>query len=174
MRLTTLPAAWDLDLCRFVNRINRLPRCSRFFGTVSRLGDGVFWYAVMAVLPLADGWRGLAVAVVMLACGATALGVYTLVKRLTRRARPCDATNGIHRTLAPLDRFSFPSGHTMHAVAFTCLLAGTYPVLAWAVAPVALLIAASRLVLGLHYPSDVLVGALIGASLAQAFGSLCP
>jgi undecaprenyl-diphosphatase len=65
-----------------------------------------------------------------------------------------------------LDRYSFPSGHTLHAVSFTTLAVSSFPELAWLLVPFAALIAASRVVLGLHYPTDVAAGALIGATLA--------
>ena len=67
-----------------------------------------------------------------------------------------------------LDRYSFPSGHPLHAVSFSILLVSYYPGLAWLVIPFVVLVALSRLVLGLHYISDVLAGGLIGALLATA------
>jgi undecaprenyl-diphosphatase len=84
------------------------------------------------------------------------------------RERPFIGLIGIECAMPPLDRYSFPSGHTLHAVAFTVLAVGYVPWLAVLLVPFALLVAASRVVLGLHYPSDVAVGALLGASLASA------
>jgi undecaprenyl-diphosphatase len=71
----------------------------------------------------------------------------------------------------PLDRFSFPSGHTLHAAAFTTVALAYYPMLAWLLVPFAVLVAMSRVILGLHYPSDVFARAAIGLSLAAiSFG----
>jgi undecaprenyl-diphosphatase len=67
----------------------------------------------------------------------------------------------------PLDRYSFPSGHTLHAVSFTWLMAGYFPEWAPVLAGFAVLIALSRVVLGLHYPTDVAAGALLGGGLAM-------
>ncbi|MFP4516233.1 MAG: phosphatase PAP2 family protein, partial [Desulfovibrionales bacterium] len=67
---------------------------------------------------------------------------------------------------APLDWYSFPSGHTLHAVSFTIVVMAYFPVLGLVLIPFSVLIALSRLVLGLHYPSDVLAGSCIGAMVA--------
>jgi undecaprenyl-diphosphatase len=68
--------------------------------------------------------------------------------------------------MPPLDRYSFPSGHTLHAVMFTALVVPSVPELAIVLIPFTMLVAASRVVLGLHYPSDVLAGAALGGALA--------
>ena len=82
------------------------------------------------------------------------------------RERPFIRHSGITLRDAPLDRYSFPSGHTLHAVAFTWQAVAHFPELGWVLVPLTCLIAASRVVLGLHYPSDVLVGGAIGMALA--------
>src|SRR3546814_19828118 len=72
----------------------------------------------------------------------------------------------IRAWIAPLDEFSFPSGHTLNAVAFSLVAVAHYPALAWLVLPFAASVAASRVVLGLPYPSDVLADTAIGSALA--------
>jgi undecaprenyl-diphosphatase len=72
----------------------------------------------------------------------------------------------IFLTGTPLDKFSFPSGHTLHAVLFSVVALNYYPQLSVILLPFTLMIALSRVVLGLHYPSDVIAGALIGALIA--------
>ena len=153
----------EYRLCRSLNRGVAFPVVRYFFKTASRLGDGVVWYVLMVALPLIYGARGLQVALVMLATGAAGLVVYKLLKRIFVRERPFIRHAGISLAQAPLDRYSFPSGHTLHAVSFAWQLCAAFPELAPIVIPLALAIAASRVVLGLHYPTDVLVGALIGA-----------
>ena len=73
----------------------------------------------------------------------------------------------ISQAAAPLDRYSFPSGHTLHAVSFAWQACAHFPELSWVLLPLTALIAGSRVVLGLHYPTDVLAGAIIGAALAE-------
>ncbi len=87
------------------------------------------------------------------------------------RERPFITHKAINRITAPLDRYSFPSGHTLHAVSFTITAWLIFPQLAVLLVPMALLIALSRVVLGLHYPTDVLAGAGLGG-LLSALGFL--
>ena len=86
--------------------------------------------------------------------------------RRTARPRPFQKHAAIARGARALDEFSFPSGHTLHAVAFTILAVAAFPALGWILVRFAVLVALSRVVLGLHYPSDVLAGAAVGATLA--------
>jgi len=153
----------EYRLCRRLNRGVQHTGVRVFFKTASRLGDGVVWYALMLALPLLYGDEGLRVAAIMLATGAVGLALYKFLKRTFVRERPFIRHAGISLAGAPLDRYSFPSGHTLHAVAFTWLAVAAFPVLGFVLLPLALAIAASRVVLGLHYPTDVLVGALLGA-----------
>lgn len=162
-RLSDYELAW----CRRFNGAARRRAVERLFAGVSRLGDGVFWYALMGVIVACEGAAGASAVARMLVAGGLGLALYKWLKRRTVRPRPCARSAAISVTVAPLDEFSFPSGHTLHAVAFTTVALAHYPVLAWLLLPFTLLVAASRLVLGLHYPSDVLAGALLGGALAR-------
>lgn len=138
-----------------------------YFSAISRLGDGVFWYALMATVVLFDGAHGLLATAHMAATGALALLIYKSLKRWTRRPRPCARDARVRALVAPLDEFSFPSGHTLHAVSFAWVALAYYPGLAWLLLPFVLSVALSRVVLGLHYPSDVLAATAIAAALAE-------
>lgn len=155
-------------LCLAANRWGARQAIGQLFGIVSRLGDGVFWYGLILALALFGGERGLHAALHMALVGACAATLYRLLKRWTRRPRPFRRHAGIIAHVPPLDEFSFPSGHTLHAVGFTIIALAYFPVLAPLLVPFALLVAASRVVLGLHYPSDVIAAALIGSVLAGA------
>jgi len=164
-------------LCLAMNRWGARHALRRFFGIISRLGDGVFWYALMAVLAAFGGARGPVAALHMALTGIVAAAMYRGLKRWTRRPRPFRTHDGIVPYIAPLDEFSFPSGHTLHAVSFTLIALAYFPMLAPLLVPFTLLVALSRIVLGLHYPSDVLaatvIGSLLGAlSLWLAAGGL--
>lgn len=159
--------ALDLTLCRFLNRANRREQVGRFFALISRLGDGVLWYTLMLILPLVHGIGALLVSMHMAITGLLGLAIYKWLKAHTSRPRPFMVSEGIIRRVPPLDEYSFPSGHTLHAVAFSLVLLHHLPQWFWWVVPFTLLVAASRPILGLHYPSDVLAGAMIGTGVAS-------
>ncbi|MFT4257538.1 MAG: phosphatase PAP2 family protein [Pseudoxanthomonas sp.] len=158
----------DTGWCLRANRWGEGTGVRRFFAIISRLGDGVFWYLLMGALVLLDGLDGLAASAHMAATGVVALALYKTLKRRTRRPRPFAADDRIRAWVAPLDEFSFPSGHTLHAVSFTLVALAYYPMLALLLVPFTACVAASRVVLGLHYPSDVLAATAIGLALAGA------
>jgi undecaprenyl-diphosphatase len=112
--------------------------------------------------------EGLAASAHMLITGTVGLITYKLLKSKLVRERPFISFDAIECAMPPLDRYSFPSGHTLHAVLFTSIAIVYAPALALLLMPLVALIALSRVVLGLHYPSDVLVGAFLGWAIARA------
>jgi undecaprenyl-diphosphatase len=163
------PARWsdrEQAFCLRANRWGGRRAVRAVFGIASRLGDGVAWYALMAAFVLFGGERGLQAALHMAAVGVVAAGLYRSLKHWTRRPRPCASDARIRAWVAPLDEYSFPSGHTLHATSFSLVALAWYPALAPVLLPFAAAIAVSRVVLGVHYPSDVLAAAAIGAVLA--------
>ncbi|HKT72587.1 MAG TPA: phosphatase PAP2 family protein [Steroidobacteraceae bacterium] len=159
--------AVEYGLCRTLNRGASLAIPCRVFQVASRLGNGVVWYVLMLLLPVLYGAAAVRPAIIMALTGLLGVVLYKLLKRLFVRERPFITHSSIALAAAPLDRYSFPSGHTLHAVSFAWQATAHFPELGWVLVPLAGLIAGSRVVLGLHYPTDVLVGAVIGASLAQ-------
>ncbi len=140
----------------------------------SRLADRWLWPATaVSLLALGrEGFRALAAAAV---AATVANGLQLFAKRRVRRARPCERARPLAFDVAllgwfPSDRFSFPSGHALNAFAVGCVVALAFPAAAVPVLALASSIAISRVVMGLHWLSDVLAGALVGALIgALAF-----
>lgn len=133
----------------------------------SRLADG-WLYPLVALLLAARGRAGLAVLAAGAVAALVANSLLFLAKGRFRRMRPCEQARPIAFDVTPLgwfalDRFSFPSGHALNSFAVGTVVALAFPLAAVPVVALAASIAASRVVLGLHWLSDVLVGALTGA-----------
>ncbi len=161
----------DLRLTLALNRLSLHPPLLRLLRIASRLGDGVFWYVLMAVIAVTvdDGTR------IALHMGLTAVvvaGLYRSMKGVIRRPRPFRSHRDVVVRIRPLDEFSFPSGHTLHAVTFTLIALHYLPGLAWLLVPFTALVALSRVALGVHYPSDVLAAAAIAFGIAWTSLSL--
>ncbi len=169
-RVDAIEHAWCLRL----NRGCSPPAVRDIFAAISKLGDGSFWYVLIVLLPVIYGETALYPAVRMAIVGVVGVALYKYLKSRLVRERPYISLAGITAGTRALDRYSFPSGHTLHAVSFTTLAVTSFPELAWLLVPFAGLIAASRVVLGLHYPTDVAAGAIIGAALAVLSMVLMP
>jgi undecaprenyl-diphosphatase len=171
-----LSVRWMIDremaVCGVFNRVARPRGVKLFFVLISKLGDGGAWYAVIFTLPFVYGQTGAATSWDMIRVGVVNLLLYKAIKHVTGRARPCALDRDIIAGTAPLDQYSFPSGHTMHAVAFSMIVTAHHVELIWMVVPLSSLIALSRLVLGLHYPTDVIAGAVIGGYVASVLITL--
>ena len=153
----------DALTCFRLNRwILHDPQLHLFFKAISRLGDGMLWYGMMLVFPLVLGAEGFVVTALMILMAALGVVAYKQIKKRTVRPRPFVSYRSIKQGARTLDQFSFPSGHTMHEVAFTLLLVPLYPVLGLFLIPFTILTGLARIVLGLHYPSDVFMGAALG------------
>lgn len=135
---------------------------------LSRSGDGPL-YVVFALLAIwADNPRG--TVFFQVGCLAYALDVslYLILKNTIKRDRPTIGIQSYRACITPSDKFSFPSGHTAAAFVFATLVAIFYPTFAplcfvWAVA-----VGLSRVLLGVHYPTDILAGAFLGTVSALA------
>ncbi len=102
-----------------------------------------------------------------IAAGAAALSV-ALLKEITDRARPPVAESSIQPLISIPDSTSFPSGHAATAFAAATAVAIVYPRLRVPVLLLATLVALSRVYLGVHYWSDVIVGGLFGVAIGWA------
>ena len=164
----------DLKGCIYLNHWSHSERIAAFFKIISRLGNGVFWYGMLILVWIMQGLV-YTMQIIYLILGST-LGtfIYKVLKIKTVRPRPYQVHQVIRLGEHPLDHFSFPSGHTLHAVMATTVLGYVAPLLLMLMLPFTILVAVSRMVLGLHYPSDVAVGAILGGMMAIAIVLTAP
>lgn len=160
-----LIAAWDAGVLLFIQEHLRTAAGNAFIPFWSSLGDaGLIWIAAALALLLFKRTRRAGA----LALGSMALSllfVNGILKHLVSRPRPWLVVEGLETILYSDDPNSFPSGHTCSAFAFACGLCGGAPA-RWmkaAALVLATLMGLSRLYVGVHYPSDVLAGAAVGA-----------
>jgi undecaprenyl-diphosphatase len=136
--------------------------------TASRLGDGWLWWAVGFGILFEGGRHRYQVLVAGGVAAGVAQGVSRLIKVAVARPRPCVDTPHVWAKVPPPDPWSFPSAHTMTSYAFAAAIGSAYPELFWWLQFAAFSVAASRIVLGLRYLSDVLAGATVGWGIGFA------
>ena len=156
---------------RVMQRMNRwrAPRWIRYWMiAATRMGDGWLWYGLGIMLLVYGGPQRFSA---IGAAGAAAVGgifVFKVLKHLSQRQRPCQIEPHCWSKVLPPDKFSFPSGHTMTAFSIALVISYFYPSLEGTLFFVALSIAVSRIVLGMHFLSDVLAGIVLGVALGCA------
>ncbi len=160
---------------RLMRRVNQwsAPRWVRLWMIcATRGGDGWLWYAMGLVVLLFGGEERYEALVAAGAAALCGIGFFLTLKRAFNRSRPSAIEPHCWATLLPPDQFSFPSGHTITAFAVALPLGMFYPSLMIGLLFCAISIAMSRVLLGLHFLSDVLAGCLIGVTLGWIAATL--
>jgi undecaprenyl-diphosphatase len=171
-RATARLSAPDYFLMYRLNRW-RPPRWVRMWMlAASRAGDGWLWWCCgLAVLASNDAARYHAVFAAALAVLAGTL-TFKMLKRAVGRKRPCAIQPHCWANLLPPDQFSFPSGHSITAFAVAISLGVFYPAALPVLMFCAASVAVSRVLLGMHFLSDVIAGSLLGAGFGYATACL--
>ncbi|OQK18435.1 Type II phosphatidic acid phosphatase [Methyloprofundus sedimenti] len=132
---------------------------------ISRTGDGYLYLLLMTVLYVKEGWNSPFLQVLLLAFFIER-PLYYVLKNSFKRNRPQAAIKDFHSLVIPSDQFSFPSGHTSAAFMVASISGFFIPVLLFPLLFWAALVGFSRVVLGVHFPTDTLVGMILGVSVA--------
>lgn len=143
-------------------------RYRRSIRWISRTGDGPLYLVVALLLFAFEPENGSIFFTAGIIAYVLDVSLYLLLKNLIKRDRPAMRIDFYEAWITPSDQFSFPSGHTAAAFLFACLIWEFYPLFALPMFIWATLVGASRVLLGVHYPSDIAAGAVLGCSCAFA------
>jgi undecaprenyl-diphosphatase len=156
---------------RLMQRVNNWlpPRWVRMWAVgATRAGDGWLWYGIGFMILLFGGTGRLHALAAAGSAAAIGFVLFVVVKRTTGRRRPCEIATHCWATLLPPDRFSFPSGHSITAFAVSIPFGLFYPALMPVLLFCAVSVAVSRILLGMHFLSDVIAGSVLGTLLGYA------
>lgn len=142
-------------------------RIPKLFFYISKTGDGYFYAPIAFLLYYLDTEHGSVFVFTAIMAYVLEIPIYLAMKHLFKRPRPCDYLHHLNALIIPSDKFSLPSGHTAAAFLMATVVSQFYPSLTAVAFIWASLIGASRLVLRVHFPLDVIIGATLGVFIAQ-------
>jgi len=157
---------WDASLLARFSESRRRRGIDLFMYWVSRSADGHIYPLVGLLMIALDVPHAAAFAGCMTLAFVFELPLYKILKNTVRRDRPFEVIVGVTKRIEPPDRFSFPSGHTAGAFVVAALVASFYPSLILPSYLWASSVGVSRVYNAVHFPSDVLVGMLLGLGSA--------
>jgi undecaprenyl-diphosphatase len=161
----------DLLIFYFFNHTLSCGALDKFFSIITNVNNWFIAYMILLGISFFKGGRRGKIAVI----GIILLIILTdrlsaaFVKDIFHRLRPCNALQDVITPLGCTGTFSFPSNHAVNNFAGAVFFYKLFPKLEWLLFTTASLVAISRVYLGLHYPSDILGGAIIGSAFGYLF-----
>jgi undecaprenyl-diphosphatase len=161
----------DLSIFYFINHTMSSGFLNRFFSIITNVNNWYIAYIILLGISFFKGGKKGKIAAV----GVILLIIFTdqtsanIIKELIRRVRPCNALADVITPLGCTGSYSFPSNHALNNFAAATFYYRLFPKLKWVLFITASLVALSRVYLGLHYPSDILGGALLGILFGYLF-----
>jgi undecaprenyl-diphosphatase len=157
----------DIHLFRNINKYFQVKALNHFFKTITHLGGATISITtVLLIIILSQSTLQLTAIASATALAFSHLPV-AIMKKMYPRSRPYLSLKEIHVLANPLRDHSFPSGHTTAIFSITIPFIMYMPPLGALLLPLAILVGVSRIFLGLHYPSDVLAGSILGSLVAM-------
>ncbi|OIP63887.1 MAG: phosphatase PAP2 family protein [Ignavibacteria bacterium CG2_30_36_16] len=161
----------DVTIFYFFNHTLSVGFLDKFFSIITNVNNWYIAYIILLGILLTKGGRQgrIAAAAVVLMIVVTDQLQHKVIKEIFERIRPCNALTDVLTPLGCNGTFSFPSNHATNNFAVAVLFYRIYPHLKLPLFIAASLIAISRVYLGLHYPSDILSGVLVGSAFGYIF-----
>ena len=161
---------WDIIFFTSIFALDGKKLVAWIMPRVSHTGNGYYYPLLPLIIYFISPDKALGFLLSALMAFLFELPAHLVIKNLVKRDRPCEALANVNRRITPSDQFSFPSGHTAAAFAIATLVSVYFPILTLPVIAWALLVGFSRIYLGVHYPTDILAGIVIG--VASGFGGI--
>lgn len=161
----------DLAIFYFFNHTLSAGFLDRFFSLITNVNNWYVAYVILLGISFVKGGKKgkiAAIGVIILIIFSDQIN-FRILKEFFQRARPCIALNDVITPLGCNGTFSFPSNHALNNFAAAVFFYRFFPNLKWILFTTATLVAVSRVYLGLHYPSDILGGAIIGTAFGYLF-----
>ncbi|MDR3611059.1 MAG: phosphatase PAP2 family protein [Ignavibacteriaceae bacterium] len=164
----------DLSIFYFLNHTLSTPALDKFFSLITNVNNWYIAYVILLLISIIKGGKaGRIVAIgVLILIAITDQLSSVLIKDFFQRVRPCNILPDVITPMGRTGTYSFPSTHAFNNFAVATFIVRFFPRLWPALFITAILISLSRIYLGLHYPSDVLGGAIIGSAIGYIFASL--
>lgn len=158
---------WDVAFSLFCLKSRYSQQTAQVSKAISHTGDGHLYLLFAIAALFLDEQTGQAFVMVGLAAFAVELPIYWLAKNTIKRRRPADFSSFLHSYIVPSDKYSLPSGHSAAAFVMATVIGHFYPQVYLLSLVWACLIAGSRILLGVHFFTDVLIGASLGIACAS-------
>lgn len=161
----------DLAVFYFFNHTISTGFLDKFFSIITDVNKWYIAYIILIGIAFFKGGRRGKIAVIglILLIIVTDQTGYRVLKELFERVRPCNVLIDVITPVGCAGGFSFPSNHALNNFAAAVFLLRLFPNYKWIFLVVAILVSISRIYLGVHYPSDVIGGAIIGAAFGYLF-----
>lgn len=161
----------DLSILHFFNQTIATGFLDKFFSIITDVHSWYIAYIILiGILLTKGGQKGRIAVLILIFVILVSDQTGDLIKHAVQRVRPCNALDDIRRVIGCAGGYSFPSNHAVNNFAAAFFFYKLYPNLKYPLFITAFLVALSRIYLGVHYPSDMLGGIILGSSVGYLFG----